>query len=70
MRSLFDNPALLLVGMVLPLLVAVVGLFVIYWLVRLGVRHGAADADRLQRGGGLTPHAQSGPAGPAGPAAG
>ncbi|MEH3076584.1 MAG: hypothetical protein PGN11_07845 [Quadrisphaera sp.] len=51
MRALFDNPALLLVGMALPALVAVVGVVVLYWVVRLGVRHGAADADRYLGGG-------------------
>lgn len=60
MRALFDNPALLLVGMVLPALVAVVGVVVLYWVVRLGVRHGAADADRFH-GGGPTPPATPGP---------
>ncbi|TXR55648.1 hypothetical protein [Quadrisphaera setariae] len=60
MRALFDDPALLLVGMVLPVLVAVVGVVVLYWVVRLGVRHGAADADR-SLGGGPTPPAAPGP---------
>lgn len=60
MRTLFDNPALLLVGLALPVLAALVVVFVVYWVVRLGVRHGAADADRVL-GAGPTPPTASGP---------
>lgn len=44
MRALFDNPALLLVGVGMPLLLGVVVLLAVYWVVRLAVRHGARDA--------------------------
>lgn len=60
MRTLFDNPALLLVGFAVPLVLSAVVLVVVYGVVRLAVRHGALDADRVRRG-------TAGPEGPAGP---
>ncbi|MBC3763248.1 hypothetical protein ACUN7V_07555 [Quadrisphaera oryzae] len=47
--ALAGNPLPLLLGLVLPLVAAMVGVVVLYGVVRLAVRHGAADADRLQR---------------------
>jgi hypothetical protein len=49
-RALFDNPALLLIGFGVPLLLGVVVLLAVYGVVRLAVRHGALDADRARRG--------------------
>ncbi|PWJ54125.1 hypothetical protein SAMN06264364_10832 [Quadrisphaera granulorum] len=56
---LFDNPALLLVGFAAPLVLAALVLFGLYWVVRLAVGHGAADADRTLGGDTAGPPAGS-----------
>lgn len=36
----------------LPFLFALIGLYCLYWVVRMGVRDGIADADERRDGGG------------------
>jgi hypothetical protein len=36
----------------LPFLFAFIGLYVMYWVVRMGVRDGIADADERRKGSG------------------
>ena len=55
MFALADNPVLLLITFGVPLLVLALVLFVLYWVVRLAVRHGTADADRRTGRGGALP---------------
>jgi hypothetical protein len=53
--ALADNPVLLVVAFGIPLFVAAVVLFALYWVVRLAVRHGARDTVRSTPGASALP---------------
>ena len=55
MFAIADNPALLVVAFGIPLLMAAVVLFALYWVVRLAVRHGTTDASRRTPGASALP---------------
>lgn len=41
----------LLVSLVYPLVKSVIGLVLLYWAVRLGIRHGLRDVDQNRQAG-------------------